>query len=241
MKNRLLRYYRLQQFQPDSFGLFLNPFYLIRRALFKEIFLLGSRLNGKMLDFGCGSKPYRNLFQVSEYIGVDMENEGHSHEQESVDVFYDGQTLPFSDNSFDSCLCSEVLEHTFDPDKALSEIHRVLKPGALFLVTVPFVWNEHEVPNDAFRYTQYGMKHLLNQQGFEVIEMRQTGNFISVLYQMRALYMYRRIVQKIPIINLFLIPFFVSPFLISGRLMSRILPRDRSLYFNVVALARTRK
>ena len=53
------------------------------------------------MDFGCGSKPYKSLFNVEEYLGVDYYNEGHPHENEQIDVFYDGKNLPFPDNYFD--------------------------------------------------------------------------------------------------------------------------------------------
>ena len=70
-----------------------NPFYFIRRALLDKIQQYAPQMTGKMLDFGCGSKPYQSLFNnVTEYVGVDYEGEGHSHVNEQVDVFYDGIT-----------------------------------------------------------------------------------------------------------------------------------------------------
>ncbi|MBK8300784.1 MAG: methyltransferase domain-containing protein [Chitinophagaceae bacterium] len=69
-----------------------------------------SSLEGKMMDFGCGTKPYKPLLQTSkEYIGVDYNGEGHSHKNEQIDVMYDGKTIPFEDNTFDSILSTEVL------------------------------------------------------------------------------------------------------------------------------------
>src|SRR5262245_61614066 len=86
-----------------------NPFYFIRRALLEKVTQYAPQLNGKLLDFGCGSKPYQSLFTAtSEYIGLDYEGEGHSHKDEHVDVFYDGRHIPFANESFDSVFSSEV-------------------------------------------------------------------------------------------------------------------------------------
>ena len=60
-------------------------------------------MQGKVLDFGCGKKPYQSLFtNAEEYIGVDYEGEGHSHQNETIDVFYDGKKIPFENNTFDN-------------------------------------------------------------------------------------------------------------------------------------------
>ena len=65
-----------------------------------------------------------------------------------ADRSYDGKTFPFSDGEFDAVLTSEVLEHVFNPDEFLSEINRVLRDDGVLLLTVPFVWDEHEQPFD---------------------------------------------------------------------------------------------
>ena len=66
-------YYLKQRFFPNFLSLFINPFFLIRKALLKEIKLLAPELTGSILDFGCGAKPYKELFtESSNYIGVDL-------------------------------------------------------------------------------------------------------------------------------------------------------------------------
>ena len=83
-------------------------------------------MNGKLLDVGCGSKPYENIFNVEEYIGVDIDNE-ITRDKKKADFFYDGKDLPFEKEIFDIVLCSEVVEHVFEPNKFLNEINSVLK------------------------------------------------------------------------------------------------------------------
>ena len=112
--------------------------YLLRKKLLIAVNRYAHYMGGVMMDFGCGSKPYKSLFDVKEYIGVDFNGEGHSHENEQIDVFYDGKKLPFPDNYFDSVFSTEVFEHVFNLEEIIPEIKRVMKPGAKILVTCPF-------------------------------------------------------------------------------------------------------
>src|SRR5580765_2106924 len=82
------------------------PTYLTRNRLLKNISGNAPELKGVLMDFGCGSKPYRSLFNVEKYIGVDFENPGHPHLNEQIDVFYNGRQLPFENEHFDSVFSS---------------------------------------------------------------------------------------------------------------------------------------
>jgi SAM-dependent methyltransferase len=183
MKNAFVRYLMRQSFQPDFISIFINPFYFIRRGLFKGIVKNRDYLYGVMLDFGCGRKPYQNLIQVDKYVGVDIEVSGHSHKNSMVDVFYDGRSIPFEANSFDSFLCSEVFEHLFNLSEILNELRRILKHGGKGVITVPFVWPEHEVPYDFGRYSSFGMESILQSHGFRIISMEKSGHFVECLFQ----------------------------------------------------------
>lgn len=140
------------------------PAYLTRRRLYEGITRQAGRMTGKMLDFGCGSKPYKSLFtNVQQYVGLDFENLGHSHANEQIDFFYDGKNIPFSDETFDSVFTSEVFEHVFNLEQIIPEIYRVIKKGGNILITCPFAICEHETPNDYARYSSYGLKHLMEK------------------------------------------------------------------------------
>lgn len=234
--NKLTAHLKRQSFQPGRSSIFTNPFYLIRRSLFKHIRTFAPQLSGRLLDFGCGRKPYENLFTVSEYTGVDMEHTGHDHVNSKVDVFYDGRHLPFKDQTFDSLFCSEVLEHIFDPEVILPEINRVLKPGAKALITVPFCWNEHEAPYDYARYTSFGITHLLTKHGFRVVELKKSGSFVQVIAQLWALYFFERL-KRFGRTGYALSLLFIVPVNLAARTILRIFPHNDSLYFNNIVLA----
>src|SRR5690606_22363204 len=191
-------------------------------------------MHGKLLDFGCGSKPYKALFTVSEYVGTDIEVSGHDHRHEAIDVYYDGKTLPFADESFDSVFSSEDFEHVFNLSQILGELRRVLKPGGHMLFTVPFVWDEHEIPYDFARYTSFGLKHILQEKGFVVVQEKKTTSYVSTLCQMWAAYVYQHIFPKHKILRIALTPLFITPITLSGLLFSAILPRNANFFHNNV-------
>jgi SAM-dependent methyltransferase len=218
-----------------------HPYYFVRHGLKDGIAAYAGQLKGRMMDFGCGSKPYRSFFEVSEYIGVDFENVGHPHDNEQIDVFYDGKHIPFENGRFDSILCSEVFEHIFNLEEIIQELSRVLKTEGHMLITCPFVWNEHEVPHDFARYTRFALESMLSKQGFEIISFTKAGNFITAITQLTTLYFFN--IFKGPARKFFLFRwlfkffFFFVPNL-TGAVLSRILPENKSLYLNNVLLVK---
>lgn len=218
-----------------------HPFYFIRKFLFQAIKQNSHFLTGRLMDFGCGSKPYKSLFNVEEYLGVDYYNEGHPHENEQIDVFYDGKTLPFPDNYFDSVLCSEVFEHIFNLDEILKEINRVMKPGSQIMITCPFVWNEHEIPYDFARYTRFALQDMLNKNGFEILHFEKAGNFITTITQLWILYwhtiLYKKI-KKVSALRILYKGFFVILPNGLGIILNKLLRSESSLYLNNVVVAK---
>lgn len=238
MPDQIPTFLRRQSFQPGLLGLFFNPFFFIRRNLYTHIRRTAPLLKGRLLDFGCGRKPYENLFSsVSEYVGLDMEQTGHNHRNSKVDVFYDGKHIPFPDESFDALFCGEVLEHVFDPELVLPEIRRVLKRDATALLTVPFCWNEHEIPFDYARYSTFGIKYLLEKHGFEVLEVQRSGNFVQVNFQLWALYFYE-LFKGLGTTGKLLSMLFIIPINVIGSLLRMLLPKNDSLYFNSIITAK---
>jgi SAM-dependent methyltransferase len=216
-----------------------HQYYFIRKALLEAITENAPLLNGELMDFGCGSKPYQSLFShVKKYTGVDYQGEGHTHENEQIDVYYDGKTIPFANNYFDSILCSEVFEHLFEIDAILLELNRVMKPGAKMLITCPFVWNLHEAPNDFARYTPYALKHLFEKAGFKVLKQDKKGTFVEVITQMKTVYAMGSIFGQYneryyvprPFFNAFQ-PIYVFFNNMSGYIQNKILPKRKDLYF----------
>lgn len=220
-----------------------NPHYFVRKNLYRNIKLLAGELNGDLLDFGCGAKPYKVLFsKCNSYVGLDIQTSGHSHENEFVDVFYDGKTIPFEDGTFDSVFSSEVFEHVFNIDEVLDELERVLKPNGQMLITCPFVWYEHEIPYDFGRYCSYGLSDLLNRHGFEIVKIEKSCSYIETVYQLKIEYRIRAFTSRVrnPIIRFFLQIVLITPLIIRGLILNCILPKDYGLYGDNVVLCKKR-
>lgn len=240
IKSTLRARYRKENHRPSVLGIFINPYYIIRRGLYREIAAHRHALSGRLLDFGCGRKPYRTLFEVTEYIGLDIEASGHDHKDEEIDVYYDGRTIPFEDEAFDAVFSSEVLEHVFNLDEVLAEISRVTKLGGHLLISVPFVWNEHEVPYDFGRYTSFGIAHAVRKAGFDIVEARKTTTCVETIFQMICAYVSQRLLPTNQYANALLTPVFVAPITIVGLALSALLPKDDTFFHNNVVLARRR-
>jgi SAM-dependent methyltransferase len=222
----------------------LHPNYLTRKNLLNGIRKFSPRLDGKLLDFGCGSKPYRDLFKVSEYVGLDFENTGHPHLNEQIDVFYDGKNIPFPDDHFDSVFSSEVFEHIFNLPEILQELNRILKPGGKLLITCPFAICEHEVPNDFARYSSFGIRHLLESRGFKVLALEKSGTAIETIWQLRVMNWHQNILPKvknIPLLRGMLRNFIFLYCNGFAKLENWIFPDSFDLYLNNIVLAEKEK
>ena len=238
----MLSYYLHQQFFPGFISVFINPFYFIRKRLAHKMALLAPELGGRLLDFGCGAKPYRKLFaHVTEYIGIDIENEGHDHKNEKIDVYYNGKEVPFEKETFDAILSSEVFEHVPDINECLQELSRILKPKGKILITVPFVWQEHELPFDFRRFTTTGIKKCLTENNFEILVEEKTGHYVEVVVQLWMTYLRSLIYVNNKYINLVLNVIFIFPACIAGIFLSCLFPKKRELYFNSIILAQKTK
>jgi SAM-dependent methyltransferase len=136
-----------------------------------------SHLRGRLVDIGCGTKPFRELVApfVTEHVGVD--HAASLHDRSAVDIDATAYAIPVPDESFDSALCSAVLEHLEEPERALRECFRVLRPGGVAIYTVPFIWHLHEEPRDFYRFSKYGLRYLFEKVGFEIVRLDAMSGF----------------------------------------------------------------
>ncbi|MBT4192079.1 MAG: class I SAM-dependent methyltransferase [Candidatus Diapherotrites archaeon] len=133
----------------------INPY---RRVFNKRVRNIAAKIpkGSKVLEIGSGPITYRNLFPDCEFIGTDL------IKGKNVDVVADVRKLPFKKNEFDYVLCFSVLEHVFETEKALSEMHRCLKKNGTLIVSVPFLYPLHDEPGDFYRFTQFALKKMLS-------------------------------------------------------------------------------
>jgi SAM-dependent methyltransferase len=236
MLNNLRSFYRRQMFFPGLVGVFINPFFFARKNLVSAISQLSTNIHGDLLDVGCGTKPYRKIFDVNSYRGIDIDS-ALTRARGLADDLYDGTQFPYQDCSFDAALCNQVLEHVFNPDEFLCEINRVLKVGGKLLLTVPFVWDEHEQPYDYARYSSYGLKALLIKNGFKITHHKKLGADATILFQLLNAYLFK-VIQSWPLVlRLLFISTVMAAINILGIILGKFLPSNPDLFLDQVVLA----
>jgi len=134
-----------------------------------------------VLDAGAGEAQFRSLFSHHRYVAVDSGEGDPSWDYSRLDVIADVMALPFSENRFNAALSLVVLEHLQEPSQALSEMFRVLRPGGKLLLVAPLIWEIHQAPHDYYRFTRYGLMHLLSVAGFTQVEIEPLGGFFQLV------------------------------------------------------------
>lgn len=165
---------------------------LVQGIVQKELRRVAERyLRGRLIDVGCGTKPYAALLRpyVGEHVGVDHRDTMHDVGQ--IDLFGTAYEIPVDPDSFDCALYTAVLEHLEEPERALRECHRVLKSGGIAVFTVPFIWHIHEAPRDFYRFSRYALEYLLDKTGFQTLELKALSGFWVTFGQLLVYNLYR--------------------------------------------------
>jgi SAM-dependent methyltransferase len=135
----------------------------------------------RVLDAGAGEGQYAHCFARQRYCGVDLAVGDAGWDYSRLDAIADLTSLPFRTGAFDAALNVVTLEHLPEPGRALAEIARTLTPGGRLLLAAPQDWEVHQAPHDYFRYTRYGLRHLLEKAGLEPVEIRAVGGYFRLL------------------------------------------------------------
>lgn len=154
----------------------------------------------RVLDLGCGDQPYAHHYSSRTDFSIPADYTVRSR----IAVQLSAMALPFRDQSIDVVLFSEVLEHLVDPQLALMEVGRVLKPGGKLLLTTPFMYMMHEIPHDHSRFTLFGLEHLLMRAGMEIRQVQQRGSAVSLAVALMEFLVCgaSEAVSRIPIVGL---------------------------------------
>lgn len=172
--------------------------YWIRNSILSALKDAAPRFHGHFLDIGCGVQPYRAMLtaapsRISHYTGMDLAaQQVKTYAGVPPDIVWDGRTIPLDAASVDSAMATEVLEHCPDPLAVLRESHRVIKPGGMLFLTVPFLWPLHDVPYDEHRYTPFALERLLKDACFTQVEVKGLGGWDASLGQMLGLWALHR-------------------------------------------------
>jgi SAM-dependent methyltransferase len=119
-----------------------------------------------VLDAGAGEGRFKPYLAHTRYVAADFAQGDTAWHYGDLDIICDISRLPLRDASFEAVVCIQVLEHLAEPLVVLREFHRVLEPHGQLFMSAPQNWHQHQKPHDYFRYTSYGLRHLLHASGF---------------------------------------------------------------------------
>jgi SAM-dependent methyltransferase len=185
-------------------------------------------LRGRVADLGAGWGPYHQDLPQCRIIALDWTP------TPAVQVVGSTLALPFQDESFDGVMLTEVLEHVPQPQQALAEARRILRPQGILYLTSPQMWPLHYEPHDYFRFTRYGLAQLLEAAGLEVLTLEPVGGLFTFLAT--------RLGEKLVKLGVGLLGWLPRPWrwraagvllapwqyllYLSGRMLDRLAPRD---------------
>ena len=189
-------------FQPDR--------YLLKQQIKKH----AHYLRGVVLDAGSGeSERYKKFLKFDKYIKLDINPDG------KPDILGSVENIPLKNNSVDSTISTQVLEHVKNPQKAVEEFYRVLKSGGYCLVTVPQINELHEEPHDYFRFTKFGVEEIFSHAGFKIIVIDQRGGFWSTDMQIRIRY----VIDLFRLNKIYLLRWIFQPFILINGILAILL------------------
>ncbi len=155
--------------------------------------------NARVLDAGAGDCRYAPIFAHTRYVAIDFARVNKTYGP--LDVIADLAAIPLTDASFDAIVCTQVLEHVPHPHAVLAEFYRLLRPGGTLWITAPLYYEEHEIPFDYYRYTQYGLRFLCEHVGFIVEELEWLEGYwgtLSYQWRLAAYHLPLKLHKRIP-------------------------------------------
>lgn len=207
---------------------------------------VGALAFGTIMDIGCSDqavKPY--LGKCTRYIGLDYYRTATQWYGSRPQVFGDAHDLPFPGSLIDCVLLLDVLEHLEKPERGLAEIRRVLKPGGLLIIQVPFLYPVHDKPQDYRRWTVFGLSRLLREHDFVIAEQETTGNPMETAALLLNIAMSKTVLQSVKRKHPLALLAVILPILVAfvngaAWFTSLVGPRDDMMPFSYLMVCRKR-
>ncbi len=179
-------------FNKIKFGLRLMIDFQVLTVYYDVKYFL-SKTQGSLLDVGCGESPYRFLKnkKTTKYFGLDIIDSDKFGYVKNDITHFDGNTIPFDNDSFENIMCTEVLEHVLDYQRLVDEIYRVSKKDGITIFTIPWSARYHYVPYDYYRYTPSKLKSIFSK--FAKVEIIARGTDVTSIAAKTVVLFFRNI------------------------------------------------
>lgn len=217
-----------------------HPDFLVMGPIYRNIKKFSKKYaNGTLLDIGCGKKPYKKLFDnnVNEYIGLDHPVTKKTFNTRGIikpDIYADATKIPLKDDSVDTVIMVQTLEHIKEPEKVIKEINRIMKKEGHIFISVPLMEFEHGQPYDYYRFTRYSLEYLLKKNKFKIVELNLIGSIPSLIAVVINKFLFYDITlfNKYKLIRYFMILLTPLFFIITTILNILTLPFNKSPHMN---------
>ena len=127
-----------------------------RRQNFIQTSLEGLPSGSRLIDVGAGTARYKQFcnhlnYTSQDFCQYDGAGDGKGFQSgdwdtQHIDIVSEITSIPVEDSSFDSALCTDVLEHVPNPNATIQELRRIVKPGGKIIITVPTQCDAHQTP-----------------------------------------------------------------------------------------------
>ena len=160
--------------------------------------LIKDYAQGLLLDLGCGYVPLYEIYReyTIDNVCIDWGNTFHKNPHLDLEVDLNSAEIPLKNETFDTILLTDVLEHISQPQILMSEVSRLLKQEGVLLLTVPFFYWLHEIPHDYFRFTEFALRMLCESNHLEVVELNAYGGAPEIIIDIIAKH-----ISKYPILS----------------------------------------
>lgn len=230
-----------------KFNFYIHPHFILKYYLLRDLkwTTINYKFNGKVIDIGCGEKPYSNLFKNSEYAGIDFKtySRNNTFSANKPDYYFGinykkNYRLPFKSKGYNHSVSFQVLEHHAEPQMMISEMVRITKKNGYILLSVPFIGGLHEEPHDYFRYTPYALLYLFKKNNCDIVFLKKQGSLASTLsiIFMDGLINFANKNKVSYVVSILLFPFFLLISYLSFPL-DKLLKTD-NVFMNYVLLAK---
>jgi len=210
----------------------LHPQWLLFRHEEQRFKNIAEQASGLVLDIGCSEQKLREyLSKDCEYIGLDYPDTANTMYKTKPTVYGDAQKLTFADNTFDTISFLEVLEHLSNPQAAIHECQRVLKPNGKLFFSMPFLYPVHDAPFDFQRLTIHGLRELFNKNNLKIVDEKLMGKPLMTAMLLANIALVKTTLKAIEkkhpfFILIFLLPFLIPLLNIIGFIAEELAPED---------------
>ena len=148
-------------------------FFVIKREIGRYIKYIFKNSSDVILDIGCGKNPYYHKFIKGKVICFDM------YTAKKINVIGDADFLPFKSNFFDKVVCVNSFYYFKNPFNVICDISRILKKNGKFILILPFFYPIHDAPIDKYRFTEHGLRNMLDKF-FEIERLYLIGGIFTL-------------------------------------------------------------